>query len=77
MDMNDHALAVDVGDLEVAQLGPAQAGCIQHHQHGAMHQVPSRINQPRYLFLTEYSRQLPGTLGKRESHRAGTVAEGS
>ena len=65
MDMNDHAFAVDVGDLQVTQLGPAQPGCIQRHQHGAMHQVPSRINQPRDLFRTEYGRQLPGALGKR------------
>ena len=35
MDMNDHALAVDVGDLEVAHLSPAQPGRIEHHQHGA------------------------------------------
>ena len=26
--MNHHALAVDVGDLEMAQLGPAQARCV-------------------------------------------------
>src|ERR1035438_4437973 len=28
MDMNDHALTVDVGDLQVAQLGSSQPGCI-------------------------------------------------
>src|SRR5271165_4419594 len=65
MDMNDHASTVDVGDLQVTQLGSSQSGCIQGHQHGAVHQVPSRINQPRDLFRTEYSRQLPGALGKR------------
>ena len=65
MDMNDHAFAVDVGDLQVTQLGSSQPGCIQRHQHRAMHQVPSRINQPRDFFRTEYSRQLPGALGKR------------
>ena len=62
--MNDHALAVDIGDLEVAHLGPAQAGCIQHHHHGAMHQVTGRIDQPRYLLLVEYGRKPPLTLGK-------------
>ena len=65
MDMNDHTFAVDIGDLQVTQLGSSQPGCIQRHQHRAMHQVPSRINQPRDLFRTEYSRQLPGALGKR------------
>jgi hypothetical protein len=38
--VNDHALAVDIGDLEVAHLGSAQTGCIEHHYHGPMHQVP-------------------------------------
>jgi len=63
--MNNHALAVDIGDLEVAYLRPAQARCIQHHQHGAMHQVPGRINEPRHLFLIQYGRQSSLTLGER------------
>ena len=63
--MNDHAFAVDIGDLEVAQFGPAQAGCIQHHQHGAVHQVLRGSNEPRHLFLTQYCGQPPLTLGKR------------
>src|ERR1035437_825843 len=62
--MNDHALAVDVGDLEMAHLGPAQARCIQHHHHGAMHQVAGRIDQARYLLLVKYGRQSQWSLGK-------------
>jgi transposase len=62
--MNDHALAVDVGDLEVAHLGPPQARCIQHHHHGAMHQVAGRIDQTRHLLLVEYGWQSKLTLGK-------------
>src|ERR1700733_13594478 len=65
MDMNDHAFAIDIGHLQVAQLGSSQPGCIQRHQHRAMHQVPCRINQPRDLLRTEHTRQLPGALGKR------------
>src|SRR5580658_1219243 len=65
MNMNDHPLTVDVGDLQVTQLGSSQPSCIQRHQHRAMHQVPSRINQTSDLFRTEYRRQLPGALGKR------------
>ena len=64
--MNDHALAVDIGDLEVAHLGPAQAGCIQHHHHGAMHQVAGRIDETRHLLLIKYGRKPPLTLGKRD-----------
>src|ERR1700757_3663680 len=63
--MNDHALAVDSGDLEMAHLRAAQARCIQHHQHGAMHQVPGRINKPSFLLLIQYGRQSPLTLGER------------
>jgi hypothetical protein len=65
MDMNDHAFTVDVGDLQVTQLRSSQPGRIKRHQHRAMHQVPSRINQTRYLLRAEYGRQLPGPLGKR------------
>src|ERR1035441_1603926 len=56
--------AVDIGDLEVAHLGPAQARCIQHHHHGAMHQVAGRIDQPCYLLLVKYGRQSQLTLGE-------------
>src|SRR5208337_2224951 len=62
--MNDHTLAVDIGDREMAQLGPAQAGCIQHHQHGAMHQVAGRVDQSRHLLLVKYGRQSTLPLGK-------------
>ena len=46
--------------------GQAQAGCIQHHHHGAMHQVTGRIDKLRYLLLVEYGRKPPLTLGKRD-----------
>jgi hypothetical protein len=62
--MDDHALAVDIGDLEVEQLCPAQSGCVQHHQHGAMHEVAGRLDEPRYVPLIENRRQSPLSLGK-------------
>src|ERR1017187_2905729 len=62
--VNDHALAVDVGDLEMAHLGSAQARCIQHHHHGAMHKVAGRIDQARYLLLVKYGRQSQRPLRK-------------
>ena len=62
--MNDHALAVDIGDPEVAHLGPAQASCIQHHHHGAMHQVAGRINETRHLLLVKYGWKPPLPPGK-------------
>ena len=38
-DMDQHAHAVDVLDLEMAQFGSAHAGRVQRHQHGAMKQI--------------------------------------
>ena len=62
--MNDHAFAVDFGDLEVAQFRAAYAGCVKRHHHAAAHQVLCCIDQPLNLFWTEYSGQLPGALRK-------------
>src|SRR5882672_10483710 len=38
-DMDEHARAVDVGNLEVAQFRPAHSSGVQRHQHGAMEQI--------------------------------------
>ena len=50
--MNDHAFAVGIGDLEVTQFGSAQTGCVQHHQHGAVHLWfgPRRSGERRKYF---------------------------
>ena len=64
VDMNDHALAIDIGDLEMAQFRAAYAGCLKRHHHGAAHQVLGCIDQPLHLFWTKYSGQLPGALRK-------------
>jgi hypothetical protein len=37
--VDDHAGAVNVFDLEMAQFGPAHANRIQRHQHGVMKQI--------------------------------------
>jgi len=42
-----HTVADNVRDLQTTQFGPAWSGRVQIHQHGAMHQVPSRINKPK------------------------------
>src|ERR1019366_4713797 len=64
VDPNDHAFAVDMGDLEMAQFRAADAGRVQRHHHGAAHQVLCRIDHPLDLFWTEDDGELPGTLGK-------------
>ena len=63
--MNDHPFAVDIADLQVAQFSASQAGRIQHHQHGAVHQVLRGSNEQRHFLLTQYGGHPPLTLGKR------------
>jgi len=46
LDMDEHGLAVDVLDLQIAHLAIPHAGRIEHHQHGAVQEVAGRIDQP-------------------------------
>jgi hypothetical protein len=39
VDMDDHAGAVDVFNLQMAQFGAAHASGVQRHQHGTMKQI--------------------------------------
>ena len=51
--VNDHALAVDVGDLEPRDLCAAHAGSIKNHQQGALKQIHAGVDQTRDFFLAE------------------------
>src|SRR5260370_21171720 len=66
VDVDDHALAVDVAHLQQRRLGAAHAGGIEQHQEHAMHAVRSRLDQPRHLVLAEYGWQGARLLGKRQ-----------
>jgi hypothetical protein len=59
-DMDDHACAVNVGNLEMAKLGSTHAGRVKCHQHGAMEEIAGGINEPDRLFLCQDDRQFPG-----------------
>ena len=52
-DMDHHAFAVDILDLEAAHLRPAHARRVERHQHGAMEQIAGGIDEP--------DRLLPGS----------------
>ncbi len=54
--MNDHALAVDITDLQTGYFGTTCACGIERHQQDAMKGELGRIDQPRDLILTEYLR---------------------
>ena len=49
LNVNQHAPAVDVRDLQMAQLRVPHAGRVQDHQHRAMRQAVRRVDQPRDL----------------------------
>jgi hypothetical protein len=64
LDMDDHALAVDIAHLQQSRLGAAHAGGIEQHQEHAMHAVRRRLDQPRHFVLTEHGGQRPRLLGE-------------
>src|SRR5215467_13813489 len=55
---DEHALAVDVADLERNHFGSPQARPIGHAQRRLVLEPRRRIEQPRYLLWTEHHRQL-------------------
>src|SRR5258708_20726303 len=51
LDVNDHALTVDVRNFQVGQLGAPHSGSIERHQQRAMEGSASRIDEARHFFL--------------------------
>src|ERR1019366_7579880 len=60
---NDHALAVDVGDLQPGDLGAAHAGAIENHQQRTLEQAAAGVDQTCDFFPAEDVGQLPRSLG--------------
>ena len=44
LNMDNHALGVDVGDLQMCQLGSSNSGGIESHQDNAVKRVGCRID---------------------------------
>src|SRR5208337_5653449 len=53
LDVNHHALAVHVADLQVCQLRIPNTGGVERHQDGAVVRTTRRVDQLRDFFLTE------------------------
>ena len=51
--MNQHAYAVDICDLQMTQLRSTHAGRVQSHQHGTVEQVAGRIDESDRFFLCQ------------------------
>jgi hypothetical protein len=60
--MDDHALAVDVADLQVSDFSATSAGGIQRHQQDAVEGPLRRIDQTCDLLLAEHLRQVQDLL---------------
>ena len=67
VNMNDHALAVDVADLQPAQLGTADTRRVQGHQNRAVEQVAGRIDEFGHLLRAQDLRQFAVALGKGQA----------
>src|SRR5260370_21149983 len=59
LDMNDHALAVDIADFQAREFGTPESGGVQRHQQSAMQWRSSRIDELRKFFLAENRSQVP------------------
>jgi hypothetical protein len=59
-DVNDHALAVDVAELQACRLGVPGSGGIERHQQSAMEGSGGRIDELSNFFLTEDRWQTMG-----------------
>ena len=57
-DVDHHALAVDVFDLDPRRFGPADSGGIEQHQDHAVQAVGRGIDQPHDFILAKHGRQL-------------------
>ena len=53
LDVNHHAPAIDVGDLEARQFRIPHAGGVKGHEDGAVERRARRIDELCYLFLAE------------------------
>src|SRR6267378_1568161 len=58
LNVNHHALAVDVADSQVGQLGVAHSDGVERHQQNAMVGSKSRIDELRDFFLAQDRRKV-------------------
>ena len=61
--VDDHALAVDVGDLQPGDLGATHACAVENHQQRALEQTAAGIDQTCHFLLAQDVGQLPAHLG--------------
>src|SRR5271165_2244370 len=57
-DVDDHASAVDIGDLQASQLGAPYPGAIEGHQYDAMKSSLGRVDEEGNFFWAQYTGQM-------------------
>src|SRR6516225_9777719 len=62
-DMHDHALAVDIADLEPGHLGATRAGSVEGHHQDAVEGGRSGVDEPGDFLLAEDGGQATYLLG--------------
>ena len=58
LDMDNHALTVDIADLQRRRFRPAGSGGIERHQHGALKGCSGGINKTRHFLRAKDFRQV-------------------
>src|SRR5713226_3253303 len=53
LDVNHHALTVDVAHFQTREFGTPESGGVERHQQSAMQGRASRIDESRHFFLAE------------------------
>src|SRR5438552_4122434 len=53
LDVNDHALTIDIAHLQMRQFGTPQSGRVKSHQEDPVEHCRSRVDEPRYLLRAE------------------------
>jgi hypothetical protein len=62
LDVNHHALTVDVANFQTREFGTPESGAVERHQQSAMQGRASRIDESRDFFVTEDRGQVKGLL---------------
>jgi hypothetical protein len=75
LNMDHHALAIDVGNLQMCQLGAADAGRIKRHQQDAIKRRARRVDQLGHFLRAEDGGQAQHLLGIRRLFGAPRLLE--
>jgi hypothetical protein len=65
LDVNQHPPAVDIRELQMAELRVPHAGRVQDHQHRAVRQTVGGVDHPRHFLDAQDLRQSPRGFGVR------------